>query len=368
MPIFSNRKKSQGDLTGVPNRKSPSDISSQRAQQIKNRSQSGFKGEIKNDHGLPLGGNMKIIQTPDANQPGAKFRSAKKLSKYEDGTKKVKVDKNDPNFIGPPEADTKTMSFGSRSTDTPIGQLARPALADAPEARTDAQIADMQKVVNYQKKLVAAGAKIKVDGMWGKQTEAASRKYHSSIGSSKSSPKKEVVTGLQGGNIAASIEQAPTRKAAVKSAVKTMNLSDLRKQQMAAPKVDVDREARITERMYPDPEQHGGGWVNRKQAEKLIEIDDRSIEEGKNLIKGVGIAAGAGTVLAGAAYGISKLTGRKKGTMTLPTKTAAQSVKALRQTAKGNSMMKLVARAEAKDKDNITRISIPKKNKTRRSK
>ena len=70
-----------------------SDVANARVAQVQRQSQNGFKGQELNDHGLPLGGS-DIIQSSDANEPGAKFRPQKSsAAKMEEGSKGIKLKK-----------------------------------------------------------------------------------------------------------------------------------------------------------------------------------------------------------------------------------------------------------------------------------
>jgi hypothetical protein len=60
-----------------------------------------------------------------------------------------------------PTPETKLADSKSKAMDLPVGNEA-----------------DMQKVRDYQTKLNAKGANLKVDGMWGDKTAAASREYY----------------------------------------------------------------------------------------------------------------------------------------------------------------------------------------------
>ena len=87
-----------------------------RVAQLKQRSESGFKGERLNDHGLPLGDNLgketPIIQSETgddlATESNAKFRK----QKYQDGSKSIKTKSKGgmSNFINGEAEKTKNMT------------------------------------------------------------------------------------------------------------------------------------------------------------------------------------------------------------------------------------------------------------------
>lgn len=142
-----------------------SERDNQKVMNLQARSQSGFKGEKTNEHGLPTG--------PDLEKK-AKRRGM--FDTYAKGTDSIKIEKAEPKSVIP------KPDISNLPTSTPSMRL---TLNDAPEARSDAQIKDMEKVAAYQTKLNKAGAKLKVDGMWGEKTIAASKSYHSKSSSVK---------------------------------------------------------------------------------------------------------------------------------------------------------------------------------------
>ena len=102
-----------------------------------------------------------------------------KLKKYAPGVNGVKTDPDDPDFIGPPTAKKMQADKDKATTDSALDAAVASTesyRAKAPaNAYTAGRDADMAKVRQHQEKLNKYGAGLKVDGMWGDKTEAASR-------------------------------------------------------------------------------------------------------------------------------------------------------------------------------------------------
>ena len=112
-----------------------------------------------------------------------------------------------PKFIGPPtevqsKANTAKIADDKlvKGLDAAANDAQSLPKANIPSNKTsiterNAQIADMDKVKQHQEKLNKYGANLKVDGMWGAKTEAASRdlypKYKTQV--SNPSPKRSMV-------------------------------------------------------------------------------------------------------------------------------------------------------------------------------
>lgn len=337
-----------------------SPVQNARVNQSISQSQNGFKGQTLNDHGLPAG-RTPIIQNVSEDGQNAKFRK----QKYALGTQSMTVDNpifgkrknrrstDEADKAGETATATKrdmvpvlpNLAPVSRSVeddlDAVIKETKSPAMNVPAQTKSIAQIQDMDKVRQHQEKLNKYGANLKVDGMWGAKTEAASRdlypKYKENLsqipGNSrfKQSPKittneiGEKMMGKREDNKEATkltpvqangapIPQPSTKKEPYvagnigKFMSKDSSIDQVRSMQDTSQR----RNARVTEKMYGDPDMHVGS-MNRSQAEKVVDIEDREDAAPSQLGKiGGGLAIGAAALGTAGLIGLA-VRGKMKG-------------------------------------------------------